>query len=119
MGIVILLPLFLLMYFMMIRPQQKAKAQHAEMLRNLSVGDQVVTAGGIFGNVVQVEDDVIWVEVAPDTELKIARGAITRKLPPAAGDVEDYEGPDTSADYTEPDVDSGTTPSPVEKNNDD
>lgn len=75
-----MLPLLLfipLMYFLMIRPQQKRQKQWQEMLKSLKAGDRVTTAGGIRGIILSIKDDVIIVRVAPDNlKLEIAKNAI-------------------------------------------
>jgi preprotein translocase subunit YajC len=75
-----MLPLLLfipLMYFLMIRPQQKRQKQWQDMLKGLKAGDRVTTAGGIRGIILSIKDDVIIVRVAPDNlKLEIAKTAI-------------------------------------------
>ncbi len=81
-----------LIYFLMIRPQQRKMKAHQALLRSLKVGDTVVTASGIHGAVALVDDDerVVWVEVAPEVELKVARSAITERIP-SGDDLSDDE----------------------------
>jgi len=88
-----LLPLiliFVVFYFLMIRPQQKKAKAHREMLSNLRRGDRVVTGGGIHGRVVRVENDNdLVVEIAPDVRVRVRRGTIAdlmSKPEPAAKD---------------------------------
>ena len=74
-----LLPLLLIpvLYFVMIRPQQKRQKQWQDMLKNLKTGDRVTTAGGIRGIILSIKDDVIIIRVAPDSlKLEIAKSAI-------------------------------------------
>jgi preprotein translocase subunit YajC len=75
-----MLPLLLfipLMYFLMIRPQQKRQKQWQEMLKSLKAGDRVTTAGGIRGIILSIKDDVIIIRVAPDNlKMEIAKNAI-------------------------------------------
>lgn len=79
-GLVIFLPLILLFYFMMIRPQKTRARQQMELMRSLAVGDEVETIGGIIGTVRRADDEFIWLEIAPGTEVKVSRGAVRRKL---------------------------------------
>jgi len=75
-----LLPLiliFVVFYFLLIRPQQKRMKAHREMIANLKRGDQVVTGGGIMGKVTKVEDNTLTVEIAKDVQVKVARGTIS------------------------------------------
>jgi len=84
------LPLLLMgviFYFLLIRPQQRrAKAQQA-LLRSVEVGDEIVTTAGVFGTVTEIDgdDDVITVEIAPGTRVRMVRAGIGRI-------VEDEEG---------------------------
>jgi preprotein translocase subunit YajC len=65
-------------YFLLIRPQQKKARETQEMLDNLKVGDEVVTTGGIYGRVLKLADKVVFVEVAPKVQVRLARSAIGR-----------------------------------------
>jgi preprotein translocase subunit YajC len=75
--------LFGVMYFMMIRPQQKRRREAEQMQRSLKVGDQVITIGGLHGAVAAVEDDVVSIEIAPGVHARYSRPAIARVLPAA------------------------------------
>lgn len=78
-GIMAFLPLiliFVVFYFLLIRPQQKRAKQHKEMLSNLRRGDRVVTAGGIIGQVTKATDDELTVEIAENVRVKVARAMI-------------------------------------------
>ncbi|RUL91278.1 preprotein translocase subunit YajC [Verrucosispora sp. FIM060022] len=70
--------LFGVMYFMMIRPQQKRRREAEAMQSGLSIGDEVVTIGGLYGTVSGVEDDSVLLEVAPGVQTRYARPAIAR-----------------------------------------
>ena len=80
MEILFLGVLFGLMYAVMIRPQQKRMREHQSRIRSLEEGDMVVTASGVHGAVAEVEDTFIWLEVAPEVELKIDRASIARRI---------------------------------------
>jgi preprotein translocase subunit YajC len=80
-------------YFLLIRPQQKrARAQRA-LVSSIQVGDEVMTTGGIFGTISEIDDDegTIAVEIAPGTRIRMVRSAIARRL---TEDDEDYESED-------------------------
>ena len=70
--------IFVVFYFLLIRPQQQRAKQHRAMVDALKKGDQVVTAGGIFGRVTRVEagDTSVMVEIAPNVQVKVARATI-------------------------------------------
>ncbi|WP_373684009.1 preprotein translocase subunit YajC [Micromonospora solifontis] len=70
--------LFGVMYFMMIRPQQKRRREAEQMQSALSPGDEVVTIGGLYGTVTDVADETVLLEVAPGVQTRYARPAIAR-----------------------------------------
>ncbi len=86
------------MYAVMIRPQQKRMREHQSLIRSLEEGDLVVTASGVHGAVAEVEDAVIWLEVAPEVELKIDRTSIARRLEDDEEVVDDAELVEADAD---------------------
>ena len=67
---------FLLMWLLFVRPQRKRQTQQQQMLSDLRVGDEVLTAGGIYGTVSRLDDDAVTVEIAPKLEVRVARRAI-------------------------------------------
>jgi preprotein translocase subunit YajC len=73
--------MFVLMYFLMIRPQQKRQKELKTMMEALGKGDEVVTVGGIVGKVVKVSDTYVTVEVAANTEVVVQKSAVTMLLP--------------------------------------
>ena len=79
--ILFLLLLFGVVYFLMIRPQQKRRREAQNMQSQLGPGDQIVTIGGLHGTIVSIDDDVATLEVAPGVRVKFARQAIARALP--------------------------------------
>jgi len=97
-----LLPLvliFVVFYFLLIRPQQKKQRGHREMLSNIRRGDQVVTGGGIIGNVMRVErDGNLQVEIAPGVRVRVVRASVTdviqRPTPIGEEDEDEDEEPE-------------------------
>jgi preprotein translocase subunit YajC len=84
-----LLPLvliFVVFYFLLIRPQQQARKRHLDMVAALKKGDSVVTSGGLIGKVRSVADDEVRVELSPNVEVRVVRHAIAevRNATPAA-----------------------------------
>lgn len=71
-------------YLFLVRPQQNRVKQHSTLVSSLEVGDEVVTAGGIVGNISRINDRDVMVEVAPNLELRIVKGAIAQKKPQEA-----------------------------------
>ena len=77
MSLIIMVGMFALMYFFMIRPQKKKQKEEQEMRDSIQIGDEITTIGGIMGRVVTVKDDSIVVETGTDrTKLKMQRWAI-------------------------------------------
>lgn len=75
-----LILIFAIMYFLMIRPQQKRAKQHREMVSALKKGDQVVTQGGIIGKVASVRDDEIEVEIASGVRVRVVRATVAQVI---------------------------------------
>lgn len=73
--------MFVVMYFLMIRPQQKKAKEQRQMMDALAKGDEVVTVGGILGRVIKVNDTYITVEIATNTEIVVQKHAVTTLLP--------------------------------------
>lgn len=81
MSLLPLILIFVVFYFLLIRPQQKKIKQHREMVSTLRRGDRVVTGGGIIGTVATVpEGDEIKIEIAPNVVVHVARGTISDVL---------------------------------------
>jgi len=76
-----LILLFVVFYFLMIRPQMKRQKEHRNMVAALSKGDEVVTNGGIAGKVDEVGESFITVEIAPNVKIKLQKGAVQQVLP--------------------------------------
>jgi preprotein translocase subunit YajC len=68
-------------YFLLIRPQQKKQKEHQAMLSKIAAGDEVVTAGGILGRVIEVGDNFITLEIADNVRIKVQRFQITTLVP--------------------------------------
>ena len=96
--ILFLLLLFGVVYFLMIRPQQKRRREAQAMQNQLGPGDQIVTIGGLHGTIVSIDDDVATLEVAPGVQVKFARQAIARTLPKQGA--EESAGAETSDEAT-------------------
>ena len=75
-----LILLFVVFYFLLIRPQQKQQKQRKEMLSNLKKGDRVVTIGGIHGIIKEIDETNISLRVAENINLKMSRAAVDRVL---------------------------------------
>jgi len=93
------------MYVLMIRPQRQRQAQQQSMIDNAGVGDDVLTTGGIYGTITQIEGDDVVVELAPSLTVHMTRRGIAAVLPPEA-DEEDDELEDEEDDADVVDEDS-------------
>jgi preprotein translocase subunit YajC len=80
--LVLLLAMFGFMYFLLIRPQRQQQRRHADLLSSLKPGDEVVTAGGIYGEVVQLDAERVMLEIDEDVRIAVARRAIASVVPP-------------------------------------
>jgi len=69
--------IFVIMYFMVIRPQQKKTKEHQELLNKLKKNDEVMTSGGIYGKVVALAENVVTLEVAPNVRIRVHRPQIS------------------------------------------
>lgn len=79
-GFVPILLIFAIMYFLMIRPQQKKMKEHKTMVEALRRGDQVVTSGGMIGKVVKVSDAEVEVELAPNVKVRVIKNTIAQVM---------------------------------------
>ncbi len=79
-----LLPLvliFVVFYFLLIRPQQKRQKEHREMVGNLSVGEEVTTAGGLLGKIKEVKDSFVKIEIAPNVVVTVQKHTVSAVMP--------------------------------------
>lgn len=80
--LLILVVMFAFMYLLLIRPQRQQQRRHKALLDNLKVGDEVITAGGIYGDVAGIEEDKVHLLIAEDVEVEVARRSIATVVPP-------------------------------------
>lgn len=73
--------IFVLFYFLLVRPQVKRAKEHKKMVGALSKGDEIVTSGGILGRVTDLDEGFITVEIADSVRIKVQRHAVTTVLP--------------------------------------
>jgi preprotein translocase subunit YajC len=81
MGLMPLILMFVLLYFLMLRPQMKKTKEHKQMLATLQKGDEVITSGGTLGKVTKVGDNYVNVEIAANVEVILQKGAVQTLLP--------------------------------------
>jgi len=80
-SLLLIIFIFALMYFMVIRPQMKKAKEHRAMVEALAKGDEIITNGGIAGRIIDLGDVFATVEIAPNTQIKVQRSAIGTVLP--------------------------------------
>ena len=73
--------LFVVFYFLLIRPQQKRQKQHKQMIAEIAKGDEIVTMGGLLGKVTDVNDNFLTVEVSKGTNVKVQRNLVQALMP--------------------------------------
>ena len=76
-----MLVIFGAFYFLLIRPQQKRQKEHTALVSALSKGDEVLTAGGIFGTISEVTDHYILLKISDNVEIKMQKSTVTQVLP--------------------------------------
>lgn len=75
-----MIAIFVIFYFLLIRPQQKRAKEHRNMLAVLQKGDEVMTNGGIVGKIVKTSEQYLTVEIAENVEIHVQRGAVSTRL---------------------------------------
>lgn len=78
MGLAPVALIFVVFYFLLIKPQKKQQQEHAKMLSELKKNDEVVTSGGIYGTIVNLQDDIVVLRVDENTRIKVQKSAVAR-----------------------------------------
>jgi preprotein translocase subunit YajC len=102
-GFLLIIVAFAFLYFVLIRPQKKRQLQSRQMLETIKIGDEVVTAAGIYGRVAELMDDDVMLDIAPQVRVRVARRAIGAVIPPA----KELEEPEQQEQEEPPAVDNG------------
>jgi preprotein translocase subunit YajC len=114
MNILILIAIaFLLMWLLLIRPQRRRQSEQVRMQESLSIGDEIVTAGGLYGTVERIDEDEVTVEIADRVVVRIARRAIAGVIPKETEEEELGEEFDEDEEDEQP-VDSEAEAEPTE-----
>lgn len=90
-GFIPLILMFVIFYFLLIRPQQKKTKEHRQMVANLKKGDRIITSGGIHGRITGLDDTTLTVEIADRVRVKVARGNVGGKVQSAPAPKEKTE----------------------------
>jgi preprotein translocase subunit YajC len=88
-------------YFLLIRPQQRRQRQQRALIQSVAVGDEVMTIGGIYGTVRELDDESVTLEVAPGMDIRFTKTAIARKLVYDEEGYEEEEGPQDGSEEPE------------------
>ncbi len=80
-SLIMIAAIFVLFYFMLIRPQNKKAKEHRELITNLKKGDEIITSGGILAKVVSLDEQYIKVSPADGIEINLQKGAVSTVLP--------------------------------------
>ena len=74
--------IFIIFYFLLIRPQKKSQQNHAKMINELQKNDEVITSGGMYGTIVNMQDEVITLRVDDNTRIKVQKSSISKLKKP-------------------------------------
>jgi preprotein translocase subunit YajC len=92
--LILIVAMFALIWLFLIRPQRARAQAHRELLTRVEVGDEILTVGGLYGSIVEIdEDDDLLLEIAPGTQVRVARRAIAAVIPPEEEEEEGEEEP--------------------------
>jgi preprotein translocase subunit YajC len=81
--LILIVAMFALLWLFLIRPQRARAQAHRELVTRVNVGDEILTVGGLYGNVIEIdEEDDLMLEIAPGTRVRVARRAIAAVIPP-------------------------------------
>jgi preprotein translocase subunit YajC len=97
-GFLLIVIAFAALYFVLVRPAKRRQLEQRKMLNELHPGDEVLTAGGIYGEIVDVGESEVSVRIAPGLDVRVARRAIAAVTPAetAAGELEPADEPDVA-----------------------
>jgi preprotein translocase subunit YajC len=103
--LIIIVVLFAVMWLFLVRPQRRRQVQQAQMQDTIAVGDEILTAGGIHGTVREVDGEVVHVEIAPDTVIRLDRRAVAavEQEPEPEGEITAEPAPIPNSEQATPD----------------
>lgn len=111
-GFLLLIVAFGFLWFFLIRPQKRRQVEAARMLNTIEVGDTVITAGGIYGEVTELHETDVMVRIAPELEVRVARKAIGGVVDKAGESEADTEDDDPGGEPEEPAAEPADHPTP-------
>jgi preprotein translocase subunit YajC len=104
-ALILIVVVLALIWFLFIMPQRRRQSAQTRMIADLEVGDEVLTVGGMYGQVEDIDDDQVLVEIAPGTSVRMAKRAIATVMRPEPDEEEaeeDEDEPDEEDDGAEP-----------------
>lgn len=78
--VVYIVAIFAIIYLLILRPQKKRQKQHDDLVNALSLGVEIVTIGGIHGEVSRIKDDTLWIKVSNNVEIEIEKSAVAKTI---------------------------------------
>lgn len=109
-GFLLIIVAFAFLWLVMVRPQKRRRVEQQQMLEGLRVGDEILTAGGIYGRITSVGEDEVTLEIAPQFEVRVARRAVAGVVSDE-DEPEDEPVPDEGPDEGEPEEGPADSPS--------
>lgn len=109
-GVLLLIPVA--MYFLLIRPQRRRQRAQQELQSSLDVGDEVMTASGIYGFITGFEDDKVWIEIDDDVQIRVNRGFLQGKVDTSGLSAPAGNGRSSAGPSDEPSGSGGELPAP-------
>ena len=92
-GFFLIIIAFFFLYFVLVRPQKRRQLQQQRMLDAVKVGDEIVTAGGLYGEIRELRDDDVLVRIAPELDVRVARRAIAGLVSAEPDELDELEAP--------------------------
>jgi preprotein translocase subunit YajC len=83
-GFIPIILMFVIFYFLLIRPQQKRQKDHRSMVSNLKKGDRIITSGGMYGRITGIDETTLTVEIADKVRVKVARSNVSALVQPGS-----------------------------------
>jgi preprotein translocase subunit YajC len=100
--VILILLVLVFMWFVIVRPQRRRQAEQEDLFATLRVGDEIVTAGGVYGTIRALQDDVVEVEIAPGTTVRVARRAVAGRIEPEDEEELEEDEDEPAADESKP-----------------
>ena len=114
-GLLVIVGLFVVFWLLLIRPQRRRQRAQEDMHANLRVGDEIVTAGGLYGDITAIEGDEVYLEIADGVEVRVARRAVAAVMPDEDEEEQEEQQEEAEAVAEEEPEAGETAPEPASK----